>query len=63
MKPSPFSRFYKKEFHERIETLKNAGVLSHSDADTLGRDALTLPREIADNLKKYMKYRCNGQIL
>lgn len=50
MKPSPFSRFYKKEFHERIETLKNADVLSHSDADTLGRDALTLPREIAEHM-------------
>lgn len=47
---SPFSKFYKKEFLKRIETLTDANVLSVSDAEKLKNNSLNLPQELAEHM-------------
>lgn len=47
---SSFSKFYKKSFFERIDTLHKVGVLSNDDAKSLKENTLDLPQEVAEHM-------------
>ena len=53
------------QFKGDQDQILDAAVYTHSDiANLLAKERyVVLPSEIADNLQKYMKHRCNGQIL
>lgn len=50
MDTSLFSGFHKKHFHQRMDILTQAGLLTVEEAEQLKNDSLTLPRQTADHM-------------
>lgn len=50
MKKDILSKFYKKSHNEKLNALKNAGVISNEDFEGLKKETLKLPSDVADQM-------------
>lgn len=50
MKKEILGKFYKKSHNEKLDALKNAGVISNEDFEGLKKEILKLPSDVADQM-------------